>query len=199
MPTTKTASILKGEETRLLDSWMEQLLAAGAVRSGQIKEAELRRQTSTFLRAILDVLQSAAPHDDVGVSAWSEVRGILDDVSQSRAHQGFSPREMAIFVFSLKAPIFALLREKIGHDVQQLVAEIMAVDKVLDMLGVYTMEMYQKSRDAIIERQQQELLELSTPVVQLWNKILALPLIGTLDSNRTQFVMESLMDGIVRT
>src|SRR5712672_2313957 len=59
--------------------------------------------------------------------------------------------------------------------------------------------MYQKSREEVISRQQQELLELSTPVVSLWKDILALPLIGTLDSSRTQVVMESLLQKIVES
>ena len=107
--------------------------------------------------------------------------------------------ETATFVFSLKEPLFALLRQKIGKDPDRLAHEIWLATLLLDKLGLYTVEAFQKSREEIIARQQQELLELSTPVVRLWEGILALPLIGTLDSARTQTVMENLLEEIVST
>jgi rsbT co-antagonist protein RsbR len=123
---------------------------------------------------------------------------MLARVSESRALQGFSPSETATFVFSLKQPLFKQLREGVA-DANALADEIWATTTVLDALGLYTTEVYQKTRNEIITRQQQEMLELSTPVVTLWQGILALPLIGTLDSARTQVVMESLLQRIVET
>jgi len=127
------------------------------------------------------------------------VRDLLGDFSRTRAVQGFTPSQTATFVFSLKEPLFALLRDEIKDDADKLADEMWTATKLVDKLGLYTTEVYQQSRDEIIKRQARELLELSTPVVQLWDKILALPLIGTLDSERTQTVMENLLNHIVRS
>jgi rsbT co-antagonist protein RsbR len=124
---------------------------------------------------------------------------MLGGISRSRAIQGFSPSETASFVFSAKRPLFTLIRQESRNDVEALTAQTWAATELLDAMGLYTTEMYQKSREEVIRRQQEELLELSTPVVKLWDGVLALPIIGTLDSARTQVVMESLLDAIVKT
>jgi rsbT co-antagonist protein RsbR len=123
---------------------------------------------------------------------------MLIGLSRSRALQGFTPSETATFVFSLKQPLFAVIRSEI-RDAASLANETWNATVALDGLGLLTTEAYQKSREEIIGRQQQEMLELSTPVVTLWEGVLALPLIGTLDSGRTQVVMESLLERIVAT
>ena len=120
-------------------------------------------------------------------------RNLLDTVARERAVSGFSPCETAVFVFSLKEPLFELLREEIT-DVDVLARETWVASLLIDKLGMHTVEVYQKGREETIRRQQEELLELSTPVIQLWDSILALPLIGTLDSMGAQTVMESLLD-----
>ncbi|HKP66071.1 MAG TPA: STAS domain-containing protein, partial [Casimicrobiaceae bacterium] len=130
---------------------------------------------------------------------WSDARDLLREISRSRATQGFSPSETASFVFSLKQPIFDMLRSELAAQPQQIADETWRMSQLLDQLGLVTTEAYQQTREEIIARQQQELLELSTPVVRLWDRILALPLVGTLDSARTQVVMESLLDRIVET
>jgi rsbT co-antagonist protein RsbR len=135
----------------------------------------------------------------VGSPAWAPVRDLLSGISRSRTQQGFSPSEIATFVLSFKQPLFDRLRDELGKDAQALAAEVWAATTVLDRLGLLTMEVYQKSREEIIARQQQEMMELSTPVVKLWDGVLALPMIGTLDSSRTQVVMESLLQRIVET
>jgi rsbT co-antagonist protein RsbR len=122
---------------------------------------------------------------------------VLEDFSRARATQGFSPSDTAVFVFSLKEPLFQMLRREIGSNADQLASQIWDITRLLDRLGLYTIECYSRTREEVIGRQQQELLELSTPVVQLWDGILALPLIGTPDSARTQIVMESLLERIV--
>jgi rsbT co-antagonist protein RsbR len=126
------------------------------------------------------------------------VRDLLTEISSSRASQGFSPTETATFVLSLKHPLFARLRAEIT-DARTLAEEMWRATLLLDELGLFTTEIYQKTREEVINRQQRELLELSTPVVALWDNVLALPLIGTLDSGRTQVVMESLLERIVET
>jgi rsbT co-antagonist protein RsbR len=148
------------------------------------------------------LLQDAARNgglENLDGPAWTPLREFLAGISRSRALQGFSPAETATFVFSMKQPMFTRLRREITNDAQALADEFWAASVLLDKLGLYTMEMFQKSREEVISRQQQELLELSTPVVSLWKDILALPLIGTLDSARTQVVMESLLQKIVET
>ena len=130
---------------------------------------------------------------------WGEARAFLEDLSRTRARQGFSPSETATFVFSLKQPLFARLRQDLGRDPEALAGEMWSTSVVLDRLGLYTTEIYQKSREEVIVHQQREMLELSTPVVQLWQGVLGLPLIGTLDSARTQVVMENLLRSIVET
>jgi rsbT co-antagonist protein RsbR len=127
------------------------------------------------------------------------MRDLLEEISRGRAVQGFTTAETATFVLSIKQPLFGMLRTEFGNDGQKLADEIWATTLLLDKLGLYTSEAYQKSREEVISRQQQELLELSTPVVTLWKGVLALPLIGTLDSARTQIVMESLLEEIVRS
>ena len=136
---------------------------------------------------------------DIHTAGWAEVRDLLGEISRDRARQGFTPSETAIFIFSLKEPLVAHLRQLIKDDPTALLDELWLVIALLDKLTLYTTELYQQSREEIIQRQQEEMLELSTPVVELWDGILALPLIGTLDSARTQIVMENLLQRIVET
>jgi rsbT co-antagonist protein RsbR len=124
---------------------------------------------------------------------------MLADLSRARTQQGFGPSETAAFIFSLKRPLFDRLRQEVGKDAEALASEVWAATLLLDRMGLYATEIHQKVREEVIVRQQQELLELSTPVVRLWDGLLALPLIGTLDSARTQVVMEILLQRIVET
>jgi rsbT co-antagonist protein RsbR len=195
---SRIPDLLEKHQSKLVASWLEQQLAAGSLRAGQIKEDELKEQSQKFLREFLGGLKSAHA-DDVMGPGWSTVRELLGEFSRSRALQGFTPSDTATFIFSLKEPLFTLLREEIKGNAQALGDEIWTATKLIDKLGLYTAEIYQQSRDDIIKRQAQELLELSTPVVELWDKILALPLIGTLDSERTQTVMENLLNHIVKS
>ena len=189
--------ILKASEADILEEWLREQQTA--FRSGiRIRESELRSQSSEFLSLLQQATQSGNV-TDVQAPAYSRVREILSDISRSRGVQGFSPSETAMFVFSLKRPLFSRIRRELAGDAERLAATTWAATDLLDRLGLYTTEVYQKSREEVIARQQQELLELSTPVVKLWDGILALPMIGTLDSARTQVVMESLLERIVDT
>ncbi|MBL8505174.1 MAG: STAS domain-containing protein, partial [Methylobacillus glycogenes] len=158
---------------------------------------EIRQQASLFLNLLPKALASG--DHDINKPVWDEIKQLLSEISKSRASQGISPIDTALFIFSLKEPLFSYLQTSISNDPLALVHETTAASILFDKLGLYTVEAYQKTRESIIQRQQQELLELSTPVVQLWENILALPLIGTLDSARTQVVMESLLQKIVET
>jgi rsbT co-antagonist protein RsbR len=190
--------LLAKRERQILASWMDCQISAGSLRSGQIKGEDLKQQSERFLREFVQALRSGEV-DDTGREAWGTVRELLSELSRSRALQGYTPTETATFVFSLKEPLFNLLRSEIADDAARLGEEIWIVTKLIDKLGLYTAEVYQLSREDIIRRQAHELLELSTPVVELWDKILALPLIGTLDSERTQSVMENLLNYIVKS
>jgi rsbT co-antagonist protein RsbR len=188
------ASIIRKHEADILAEWTR-LQAASSTRRDAMQEAEQRTVSREFLTAAVEAL-GAEGNLDVRGAGWSKVREVLGDLSSARARQGYSPSETATFVFSLKQPLFARLRSEIT-DPAKLADEFWAVTTLIDSLGLYTTEAYQKSREEVIQRQQRELLELSTPVVELWEGVLALPLIGTLDSSRTQVVMESLLEKIV--
>jgi rsbT co-antagonist protein RsbR len=188
--------VIGRDDPTLLDEWIRELLARSKGGSGgRIAEAELRAQAIQLLRGIA----SAAVGDadlKVGDGSFDSVRGLLGDVSRSRAMQGFSPTDTANFVMSLKKPLIARLAKEPGS-AEELVEAADALNFLLDQLALYTTEIFQRSREEILLRQQQEIAELSTPVVKLWDGILALPLIGTLDSARTQVVMETLLQAIV--
>jgi len=196
--TTRLADILEKHERDLLAAWIEQQLNAVTVRRGLISERDLLQQSRQFLNAFSHAVQSG-DLDDIMTPAWEEVRQLLQELSQSRALQGFSSSETAMFIFSLKQPLFSRLSEDRGDDPEALSINLWSCTTLLDKLGLFTTEVYQRSREGIIQRQQQELLELTTPVVKLWEGILALPLVGTLDSARTQVVMENLLERIVDT
>ena len=161
-----------------------------------MSDAELREQCREFLALVRQATQSGAL--EIDSASWTSVRDFLSRISTSRAVQGFSPAETATFVFSLKQPVFEQLRRD-GGSAEGLFDEVWRTNLLLDRLGLYTTEVYQKGREQVILRQQEEMLELSTPVVKLWDGVLALPMIGTLDSARTQIVMEALLQRIVET
>jgi len=191
-------NILQDHEEELLEDWVQVQLASSTRRSDLISDFELRQQSAEFLRAFRQASQGSDVID-ITSSQWDHVREILTEISRSRAQQGFTSSETATFVFSLKQPLFALLRQELGKNADTLAEENWVATVLLDKLGLFTTEVHQQNREAVIVRQQQELMELSTPVVKLWEGILALPLIGTLDSARTQVVMESLLNQIVES
>ena len=201
MPPTAGQTLLNAMakyQQELLAEWMQSQLAASTLRADLMKEGELREQSREFL----GLMQNALATGDLvnpDSANWAPARDFLEGISRSRAQQGFSPSETATFVFSLKQPLFTRLRQELAEDAGALADELWIATTILDRLGLFTTEVYQKSRESVIQSQQRELLELSTPVVQLWENILALPLIGTLDSERTQVVMESLLQKIVET
>jgi rsbT co-antagonist protein RsbR len=196
--TTRLPEIIKRREQDILEGWIKEQLSAVTLRRDLLSEAQLREQSREFLGL---VAQAAGKSNLTGVdsTAWQGVRDMLSDLSRSRAAQGFSASETATFVFSLKLPLFDVLRQEYDGQAAALTDELWTASSVLDRLGLYTTEVYQKGREEVILRQQEEMLELSTPVVKLWAGVLALPMIGTLDSARTQVVMESLLQRIVET
>ena len=190
------AGLVAKYEDDILGEWVRSQRMSG--RSHTINEEELRNQSREFLSLFRTATQSGR-FDDITGREWDDTRRMLEDLSRSRARQGFSPSQTAMFVFSLKEPLFVRVRSEYAGDAERLASATLAVNLVLDRLGLYTTEVHQKGREELIARQQQEMMELSTPVVELWDGVLALPLIGTLDSARTQVVMESLLQRIVDT
>lgn len=195
---TRIHEILTKYQSELLDEWLAAISSSGVRRDALMKEGELRDQAAEFLRLLTRALEQGAV-SDVTTPAYASVRDMLDRLSRSRSLQGFSPTETATFVFSLKQPLFERLRREYSKEPQMAADELWAVTVLLDRLGLYTTEIHQRTREEVIARQQQEMMELSTPVVALWDRIVALPLIGTLDSGRTQTVMETLLQRIVET
>ncbi|HEY3785496.1 MAG TPA: STAS domain-containing protein [Steroidobacteraceae bacterium] len=181
----------------LLPEWLQLQLSGDTVRSDLMREGELREQSREFLSLLAQAAVTGT--ENLSGTAWTTIKEFLAGISRSRALQGFSPTETAMFVFSLKEPLFTRLRAETPKDAEALASSLWQATVLLDKLGLYTAEVYQKNREEVISRQQRELLELSTPVVKLWENILALPLIGTLDSERTQIVMQSLLQKIVET
>ncbi|HUC97856.1 MAG TPA: STAS domain-containing protein [Candidatus Polarisedimenticolaceae bacterium] len=192
----KVAQLLRKHERDVLQQWLSYQISAITMRADLIKESDLREQSRRFLQRFIEVVQEDG--DNENSSSWKSVKDTLGELSRARVAQGFSPSETATFVFSLKQPVFEMLRREL-RDAEELFREIWVTTVLLDKLGQYTTEAYLQSRESIISRQQQELMELSTPVVQLWDNVLALPLIGTLDSERTQVVMENLLEKVVET
>ncbi|HEY4010664.1 MAG TPA: STAS domain-containing protein [Acidobacteriaceae bacterium] len=196
MSTSKIPEILRQHEGTLLDDWTREQ-SRTKESSSRLSESEIRTQSRRFLQLV----QEATTRGNVAQTdsdAFKDVRKFLEEISASRAALGFSPSETATFIFSFKQPLFAQIRSSIAKPEEQ-VDEIWNATLLLDKLGLFTTEMYQKAREGVILRQQEEMLELSTPVVKLWDGVLALPIIGTLDSSRTQTIMESLLERIVET
>jgi rsbT co-antagonist protein RsbR len=201
---SRIPQVLREHEADVLAEWLNALRADEGRRDDLIKEGELREQCREFLSLFRDAAAAAGADGSGGLGdgrgpAWAPVRDLLAGISRSRTLQGCTPSEIATFVFSFKRPLFERLRAELGKDAQALADEVWTATAVLDRLGLFTAEVYQKSREEVIARQQQEMMELSTPVVKLWEGVLALPMIGTLDSGRTQVVMEALLQRIVET
>lgn len=201
MPDSKIPALLKKHQATLLASWVEEQLVAPTRREDLLEESELRTQSQEFLSLLTRAVQGG-DMADLQAPAFAELRDFLTDLSRSRSRQGFTPTETATFVLSLKQPLITRLRQDAGEGAPALAAafeDLWRANVLLDGLGLFTAEAFMTSREEFINRQQEEMLELSTPVVTLWPGILALPMIGTLDSNRTQVVMETLLQKIVET
>jgi rsbT co-antagonist protein RsbR len=181
----RLAAYLRDHQGKIVDRWSE-LLAAGL--RGRTSQEEARRELGDLFSLIVRVLSAADDH------AAGELRAALDELSRGRARDGFTPSETALAVFSLKEAVYELVA-----DAADLVPEFLVFSRMVDDLGLRTFEAYSAAREEIISDQTTALLELSTPVVQLWEGVIAVPLVGTLDSARTQLVMEKLLETLVAT
>ena len=189
--------LVSRNEAEIVQRWIDRQLTAPSFRSDRISKVELAEQSRRFLSLFRQSVSSGSA--DVYSPSWANTRQLLEELSVSRAQQGFSPSETALFVFSLKETLFEGLQDQLSREPKAASLVVVETNRLLDKLGLFTTEVYQRGREQMIVRQQQELMELSTPVVTLWEGVLALPVIGTLDSSRTQVVMENLLQRIVET
>lgn len=192
-----TLKLLHKQKTNILEIWMKNQLSDEGLREDLISNEDLREQSAELVAALITNL-SNDDLEDIDGDSWNPVIEILGGIAITRARQGFSPRETGRFVFSLKEAILEVLQTEIA-DPQQLFSESMKINRVMDNLSVVTFETFIKGREEVILRQTDEIAEISTPVIRVWDGILALPIIGTLDSSRTQVVMENLLQEIVET
>ena len=198
MADARFSDVLNKSGMDIQAAWTRDLTTTYSSGRGRISPLELEQQTSEFVK-LLSAAASSFKGSDISGTEFKALREFLDGLSRSRALQGYTADETALFIFSLRRPLLAQLRSSAGKDVDRLADDVTLAMALLDALGLHTIKTYQKSREEVINRQQREMLELSTPVVKLWEGILALPMIGTLDSARTQVVMENLLQKVVET
>ncbi|OWQ92220.1 polyvinylalcohol dehydrogenase [Roseateles aquatilis] len=187
--------LLTTQREQVLAEWRNELASTAGGRSLSSDS----RETDELINAILVGVRASGNTENFDDTPWNHVRDVLAGLSRSRAAQGATAAETSRFVLALKRPLFAGLQRRFGGQPEVLIEATWEISSLLDNMAQYTVSTYQRSREEVIARQQQELLELSTPVVKLWDGVLAVPMIGTLDSGRTQLVMETLLQRIVET
>ncbi len=194
----RTIDLIRSHQEPLLAAWAGNLAGSSQAQDGRLSSRELDSQVREFWRLFLDAL-SATDVSSVARAEWQDIRRFSEELSRERVLKGFNSSETASFIFSLKRPLFEVIQQGYANDPALLGDQLWAISELIDQLGLHTVSVFQKTREDVIQRQQEEMLELSTPVVKLWEGVLALPMIGTLDSQRTQVVMESLLQRIVDT
>ena len=188
------AALLEQSADQVIKDWMQQ---AGAQSGGSLQSTQT--EATELVRAVRSGLKSGGRTESLDGAAWGDLRGVLESLSRSRVAQGQTAGDTSAFVLAFKRPLFAALQRTHANDPQLAMAAMWSCSMLVDNMAQWTVTTYQRTREDIIRRQQQELLELSTPVIKLWDGVLAVPMIGTLDSQRTQLVMEALLQRIVET
>ncbi|MCD9902327.1 STAS domain-containing protein [Streptomyces sp. MT29] len=184
------AALLSADRERAVDQWIDSVV--GSLK-GRISKAEVDRELRELYAALVEALTAGG--EDARGDNLSETRALLTELSRNRARQGFTPSETAISVLALKKAFEPALRDGTAEDTER----YLRLSRVLDDLALFTIETYTRTREEIISSQAAQLMELSTPVVKLWDGVIAVPLVGTLDSARTQVVMEKLLQALVDT
>lgn len=193
----RTTDLIRAHEQQVLATWTEGLSQTGLLQDNRMSRREIETQVHDFWRLFVAALGNDI--NNLQGAQWRDIRHFLEDLSRDRVLRGFTSSETATFIFSLKRPLFELVQQGLADSPRELSEQTWTLSEMLDLLGLHTVTAFQKTREDVIQRQQEEMLELSTPVVKLWDGVLALPMIGTLDSQRTQVVMESLLQRIVDT
>lgn len=194
----ETSKILQRKKKSILEQWMNNQLSDETLREDLMSNEELREQSEELLNMLLAKLNEKNI-GNAGSADFEPVVEILSGISITRARQGFSPKETGLYVLSLKEALLFTLQAEIKDDTQALYEGSIQVNKLIDGFSMITFDTYLKGREEVILRQTDEITEISTPVIRVWDGILALPIIGTLDSARTQVVMENLLQEIVAT
>ena len=197
--TANILTILETSFSGIVEEWLGTQVKEGVKRSDLFSDAESRAQNQELLKAFAKGVRTGVVGEEFNLDddAWEDLRAVLSEVSKERVSRGVTPTEMATFVLALKTPLFNRLEAMIDVEQSVLIRDVLLVTRLVDAFAIYTNEIFIGERDQIIERQRQEMLELSTPVVELWDRVLTLPLIGTLDSARAQEVMENLLQTIL--
>jgi rsbT co-antagonist protein RsbR len=195
---TDIVKVLQKKKKQILEDWINGQIADAGLRESIMTNDELREQSNELLNALLNNLTESNINDPQS-SDFESVHEILSGISISRARQGFSPTETGIYVFSLRDALLKTIQSEIKNDAAAVLDGSAKINRMMDQLGIITFETFIKGREEVILRQTDEITEISTPVIQVWEGILALPIIGTLDSARTQIVMENLLQQIVET
>ena len=203
MPHSATANILNILETdfsAIVEEWLGTQVREGVKRADRFSDAESRSQNAELLKSFAKCIRAWVVDAEFNLddTSWEDLRAVLGDVTKERVSRGVTPTEMATFVLALKTPLFQRLQKRLADEPRTLIAEVLLVTRLVDAFAIYTNEVFIAEREQIIERQREEMLELSTPVVELWDRVLTLPLIGTLDSARAQEVMENLLETILQ-
>lgn len=192
------SKLLQKRKKQVLEQWMNNQLADASLREDLMSNDDLRKQSEELLDALVKSVNDKNLNDALSAE-FDEVTEIISGISISRARQGYSPRETGVYIFSLKDALLQILQDEVKDDPMALYNLSLKIGKLIDSFGVTTFETFIKGREEVILRQTDEITEISTPVIRVWDGILALPIIGTLDSSRTQVVMENLLQEIVAT
>lgn len=189
--------VFQKKKKNILETWIKYQLADETLREDLMSNDELRSQSDELLNLIVANLSDESMSNPESPEL-EPINEILSSISISRARKGYSPRETGLYIFSLKDTLISTLQQEIKDPVE-LYDQTLKVNKFVDALGIKTFETFIKGREDVILRQTDEMSEISTPVIRVWDGILALPIIGTLDSSRTQIVMESLLQEVVES
>jgi len=193
----ESIKIFQTKRSLILEQWMKNQMNDESLRQDLISNEDQRQQSEEFMNSFIDGLNEKSIEDPSSRS-FDKMQEILSSISVSRAKQGFTSRETGAYIFSFKEALLHILSKEM-KDATALYSESMKINKLIDSFGISTFETFIKGREEVILRQTDEITEISTPVIRVWDGILALPIIGTLDSSRTQVVMENLLQEIVET
>jgi rsbT co-antagonist protein RsbR len=190
--------LLVKRHDEIINLWIKDRLESGEFRDELIPKKELRRQSQQIVEMLSRSIKDSGG-EEFDSPAFDEMRAFLNEISRNRAFKGYTPLENATYILSLRDTLITLLAEELEGDATALMREMNFFTKLLDKMGLVMVENYIRSREEIIQQQRMDMMELSTPVIKVWDKILTLPIIGTLDSRRAQMMMEALLQKVVET